>query len=176
MLLQVGVFESSKSAMNTLAPELSALITILRSVGPVISTRRSCRSWGTGATVQSDSRTRLRFREEIRQTACVELDLPRGARRHQFAPAHLELPRELRYERQRLGSQDFGKRRRDLAGDFDARRGGQSDSWEFSCGECGNRAQMPLRIMKYYFALDGAVQYEYYWTESKSSIRRMAGV
>jgi hypothetical protein len=25
--------------------------------------------------------------------------------------------------------------------------------------------------MKYYFALDGAVQYEYYWTESKSSIR-----
>ena len=37
---------SSKSAMNTLAPELSALITILRSTGPVISTRRSARSAG----------------------------------------------------------------------------------------------------------------------------------
>ena len=44
MFSQVGEFESSKSAMNTLAPQLSALITILRSVGPVISTRRSCRS------------------------------------------------------------------------------------------------------------------------------------
>ncbi len=40
-LSQVGVSESSQSAMNTLAPELSALMTILRSVGPVISTRRS---------------------------------------------------------------------------------------------------------------------------------------
>jgi hypothetical protein len=33
--------ESSKSAMKPLAPELSALMTSLRSVGPVISTRRS---------------------------------------------------------------------------------------------------------------------------------------
>ena len=43
---QVGEFASSKSAMKTLAPELSALMTILRSAGPVISTRRSCRSAG----------------------------------------------------------------------------------------------------------------------------------
>ena len=47
---QVGAFESSKSAMNTLAPELRALMTILRSTGPVISTRRSNRSAGRGAT------------------------------------------------------------------------------------------------------------------------------
>ena len=39
------------------APELSALIAIFGSVGPVISTRRSCRSAGTGATVQSPART-----------------------------------------------------------------------------------------------------------------------
>src|ERR1039458_352390 len=39
-LSQVGVVESSKSAMNTLAPEFSALMIILRSTGPVISTRR----------------------------------------------------------------------------------------------------------------------------------------
>ncbi len=40
-LAQVGEFASSKSAMNPRAPEFSALITSLRSVGPVISTRRS---------------------------------------------------------------------------------------------------------------------------------------
>ncbi len=38
---QVGHSESSQSAMKTFAPEFSALITIFRSVGPVISTRRS---------------------------------------------------------------------------------------------------------------------------------------
>jgi hypothetical protein len=42
--------------MNTLAPQLSALITILRSVGPVISTRRSLMSSGIGAARQSASR------------------------------------------------------------------------------------------------------------------------
>ncbi len=53
---QVGELESSKSAMKTLAPELSALMIIFRSTGPVISTRRSRRSAGIGATVQSSSR------------------------------------------------------------------------------------------------------------------------
>ena len=52
----VGEFESSKSAMNIFAPELSALITIFRSTGPVISTRRSWSSSGTGATRHSPSR------------------------------------------------------------------------------------------------------------------------
>src|SRR5258708_1658594 len=56
MFSHVGVLESSKSAMNVEAPELSALMTILRSTGPVISTRRSCRSAGTGAMVHSASR------------------------------------------------------------------------------------------------------------------------
>lgn len=36
--------------MYTLAPELRALMTILRSTGPVISTRRSWMSSGMGAT------------------------------------------------------------------------------------------------------------------------------
>ena len=53
---QVGVFESSKSAMNTFAPEFNALMIILRSTGPVISTRRSSKSLGIGATVHSESR------------------------------------------------------------------------------------------------------------------------
>ena len=56
-LSQVGVSESSQSAMNTRAPELSALMIILRSVGPVISTRRSARSAGVTVTRQSLSRT-----------------------------------------------------------------------------------------------------------------------
>src|SRR5215216_3884094 len=45
------------AAMNTRAPELRALITIFRSVGPVISTRRSWRSGGASATCHSASRT-----------------------------------------------------------------------------------------------------------------------
>src|SRR4051794_31759086 len=57
MLLQVGEFESSKSAMKPVEPLFSALITILRSVGPVISTQRFWRSEGGGATCQSPSRT-----------------------------------------------------------------------------------------------------------------------
>src|SRR5213080_2450428 len=52
----VGALASSKSAMKTLAPELSPLIIILRSTGPVISTRRSRRSGGMGATVHASSR------------------------------------------------------------------------------------------------------------------------
>ena len=53
MLLQVGELASSKSAMKPRAPEFSALMTILRLVGPVISTRRSWSASGTGATVKS---------------------------------------------------------------------------------------------------------------------------
>ena len=43
--------------MNTDAPEFSALMIILRSTGPVISTRRSCRSAGIAPTFQSPLRT-----------------------------------------------------------------------------------------------------------------------
>ena len=56
MLSHVGELESSKSAMNTRAPEFRALIIILRSGGPVISTRRSMRSLGGGATVHVPER------------------------------------------------------------------------------------------------------------------------
>lgn len=47
LFLHVGDDESSKSAMNTFAPELRALISIFRSVGPVISTCLFCISCGT---------------------------------------------------------------------------------------------------------------------------------
>ena len=47
-----GVFESSKSASHTFAPEFKALMVIFRSVGPVISTRRSFKPGAAGATFQ----------------------------------------------------------------------------------------------------------------------------
>jgi hypothetical protein len=59
-LSHVGVLASSRSASHTLAPEFSALMAILAGeAGPVISTRRSCRAAGAGATFQSPSRTSL---------------------------------------------------------------------------------------------------------------------
>lgn len=51
-----GANESSKSAINTFTLALSALITIFLSVGPVISTRRSCKSAGIPWILHSDSR------------------------------------------------------------------------------------------------------------------------
>src|SRR5262249_50267226 len=52
MFSQSGVFASSKSASHTFAPELSALMVIFRSVGPVISTRRSTRPGAGAGTCQ----------------------------------------------------------------------------------------------------------------------------
>src|SRR5690606_10737548 len=52
---QLGVEESSMSANQHFAPELSALTVILRSHGPVISTRRSSRPGASGATDQERS-------------------------------------------------------------------------------------------------------------------------
>jgi hypothetical protein len=54
-LCHVGDVASSKSASQTLAPEFSALTVILRSVGPVISTRRSSRPGAVGATCHDSS-------------------------------------------------------------------------------------------------------------------------
>src|SRR5919107_591561 len=59
MLCQAGQLASSKSAIQQLAPELSAFMVILRSGGPVSSTRLSCRSSGIGAIFQSPSLTSL---------------------------------------------------------------------------------------------------------------------
>lgn len=55
-VMELGLLESSRSAMKQEAPELRALMTIFLSGGPVISTRRSCMASGTGATFHSDSR------------------------------------------------------------------------------------------------------------------------
>ena len=71
-LVQVGEFESSKSAMKTLAPELSALMIILRSGGPVISTRRSSEVGGNGRYFPRGLSSWTSCFEEMRQFAGVE--------------------------------------------------------------------------------------------------------
>ena len=63
--------------MNTLAPELRALIIILRSTGPVISTRRSS-GRPEEAHLPVAVADVLRLGQEVRQRARVELALPLG--------------------------------------------------------------------------------------------------
>ena len=108
MLSQVGVLASSKSAMKTFAPELSALMIILRSTGPVISTRRSCdvgRDRRAGPVAFAD---RARLGQEVGQLAGVELapGALRALRQQLLAPA-AERALQLGHERERLGRQDL---------------------------------------------------------------------
>ena len=96
---------SSKSAMKTLAPELSALMIIFRSTGPVISTRRSRRSAGIGGPFQSPARTAWRLGEEVEALARVEPGLHRPPPREQLVDARRERADEAGHERQRLAGQ-----------------------------------------------------------------------
>ena len=120
MLANTGEEASSKSAMNTLAPEFSALTIILRSTGPVISTRRSRRSAGIGATVQSRSRIDFRLGKKIRQLAGVEVFLPPHAPRQQLQAAPVEAPMQVGEKRKRLGAEDLGLPAAGLGVDLDA--------------------------------------------------------
>src|ERR1700722_9608952 len=79
MLSHSGVFASPKSASHTFAPELSALMVIFRSVGPVISTRRSTRP-GAGAATRHPGSSRMAWvagRQQLRAPR-AELPLQRG--------------------------------------------------------------------------------------------------
>ena len=82
--------------MNPRAPELSALMTILREVGPVISTRRSCSAAGTGATVKSSG-----ARTKSSVAAVVELGLALLAGAQQVAAAVVQLVVQPADERER---------------------------------------------------------------------------
>ena len=82
---QLGQSESSQSALKTFAPELSALITIFRSVGQV-------------AGYRCNRPVRLadgsRFRQEVRQSSGIDLGLAAFATRQQFDDVGAKLPRE----------------------------------------------------------------------------------
>ena len=94
LLRQVGELESSKSAMKTLAPELRALMIILRSTGPVISTRRSRRSCGNGGDGPFGGADGGGLGEEVRQDAGIQAFLADAAGGEQFLTAGFEFPRE----------------------------------------------------------------------------------
>ena len=97
---QVGELASSKSAMNPRAPEFSALITILRSVGPVISTRRSCKRGRAGRDLSSRPRGSRRLGEEVERAARVQLGLALLAPLQQLAPGAVELAVQRRHQGQ----------------------------------------------------------------------------
>ncbi len=92
--------------MKTRAPELRALITIFRSTGPVISTRRSAICSGGGATTQSPSRTLERLLQEGRELALAQPLRALGATHEKRVALGPEAPLELREERKRLGRED----------------------------------------------------------------------
>ena len=109
-LSQVGELASSKSAMKTWAPELRALIIILRSTGPVISTRRSTQGLGCLGTVQSPVRTSAVSAEEVRALAGVEAGLALGPRRQQVPPAGVEAVVQIGHELGRPRASGPGRR------------------------------------------------------------------
>ena len=88
--------------MKTLAPELSALIIILVSAGPVISTRRSSRSGGAGATRQSAARIVGGLREEVRALAGGDPRVAFGAAAEQRLALRPEPALQVGEERERL--------------------------------------------------------------------------
>ena len=105
-LVQSGEFESSKSVMYESAPELKALMTILASTGPVISTRRHC----SAARHRRDSPVavadRLRLGEEVGALAGVEPLGPLGAGREQLLAARLEGAVQLGHQGERRLGED----------------------------------------------------------------------
>ena len=81
--------------MKPLAPEFRALMTILRLVGPVISTRRSCSASGTGAT-----REVLRSRDEFELLTRIQPGLELLARVEQLSTAPVQLLVEPAHQRE----------------------------------------------------------------------------
>ncbi len=119
-----GEFESSKSVMYESAPELKALMTILASTGPVISTRRQCSAGGTGAIFQSPARiAAVAARKSGRSPASSRL--ARSARDgEQLLPARLEGAVQLGDERERGRGQDGLEAGQDRCVDLPCRREG----------------------------------------------------
>ena len=116
----VGEFASSKSAMKTLAPELSALITILRSTGPgdldapLAQVRRAPRARASRPRAPRASRAGSPAARR-RCSRCPAL----GPRGEQLSPPRLELALEESDEVERLRRKDLGRSRSRRASDRD---------------------------------------------------------
>ena len=104
---QCGVLASSRSASQTLAPEFSALIAILASVGPVISTRRSCSAGGAAATDPVGLADVAGLVEEAERAGLADLPTPRDAGGEQLVATRSEPALQVCDERQRRSRQDL---------------------------------------------------------------------
>ena len=93
--------------MKTRAPELSALIIILGSAGPVISTRRSSRSAGAGATRPVALADVACRDQEVRPDAGIELGLALLAATQEVEAERPEPALEVGHERERVVGQDL---------------------------------------------------------------------
>ena len=93
--------------MKTRAPELSALIIILRSTGPVISQRRSWRSAGASATRHSPSRTSAVSGRKRGSSPASSSSLPLVPPLEQLAAPGIQLAVQARDEVERLAREDL---------------------------------------------------------------------
>ena len=89
--------------MNTRAPALRALIIIFGSAGPVISTRRSSRSTGAGATRQSAERTAAVSSGKSGARTGPELAHASPPCRQDLGSSGTEPSLEVGHDRQRIG-------------------------------------------------------------------------
>ena len=108
--------------MKTLAPELRALIIIFGSAGPVISTRRSSRSAGAGATVQAECADLPRRDQEVGAGSGVQFGLAFVTPLEQVEPDRPEPALEVGHERERVLGQDAIVARDGAAAELDAGR------------------------------------------------------
>ena len=108
--------------MKTRAPELRALMSILGSAGPVISTRRSSKSAGAGATVQAASRiSRVAARKSGRAPDSSSTWRSFAALQ-ELEPQRAEAALEVGDERERVVGQDPVGARDRFAPELDAGR------------------------------------------------------
>jgi hypothetical protein len=131
--------------MYVCAPELSALMIIFRSTGPVISTRRSCKSRGTRAIFQSDLRIFWVSGKKIRQSAAVDFRLNGFAALQELFSSGFEFSGQITDKAQRLGCQDPGKLVRNRSNNFDAINGCVSVDTDLPCYEAGFNRRRHMR-------------------------------
>ena len=115
---------SSWSASHTFAPEFSALIAIFRSVGPVISTRRSSRPGPAPATRQlSSERMRFGLGEEAQVAAVAQVEAASHPLCQDVVAATAEPVVQVREEAQGVLGEDLVVPLAEASLDLDARFG-----------------------------------------------------
>ena len=122
MLRHVGAVASSKSAMNPSAPEFRALMTILRSVGPVISTQRWARSGGRGRDLPIGGANGLGLGPEVQRPAGRQLGAPPHSGLQQLLPARAELALQGADELEGIGREHGVKGAGTLAAELEVHR------------------------------------------------------